>query len=83
MTAKVRERLFSGPKKEKGRHTITFQVGGSAPWYAHYYGGKLEDNTGGPQRLNPSRPNSSPEIKPETKDSEPEKEKDKQDVPNE
>lgn len=34
--------------KPVNRHTITFQVGGSAPFYAHYRDGRLEEKPSGP-----------------------------------
>jgi Flp pilus assembly protein CpaB len=35
----------ANPKSDVNRHTITFQVGGSMPYYAHFKNGKLEDAT--------------------------------------
>jgi len=47
------------------RHTITFQVGGGIPWYAHYRDGRLD---GGTPTQRGSAVNGSAEIKPVAKD---------------
>jgi pilus assembly protein CpaB len=50
--------------KDGSRHTITFQVGGGSPYYAHFRDGKLEDGFAAPAS-GPTQP--STEIKPRDK----------------
>ena len=52
--------------KDSSRHTITFQVGGSSPYYAHFRDGKLEDGFAAPA----SGTTPSTEIKPRDKPNE-------------
>ena len=59
------------PKASVTRHTITFQVGGSTPYYAHFRDGKLEDSTQPPvpttTGVTGGTPAPVPEIKPDNK----------------
>ncbi len=50
--------------KDVNRHTITFQVGGSSPYYAHFKDGKLEDSTQPPISAGNGAQPPSTEIKP-------------------
>ena len=49
-------------------HTITFQVGGSTPYYGRYKNGKLEDGGIPANPVGPADSSTSPEIVPEKKD---------------
>lgn len=62
--------IAKAPKTNANRHTITFQVGGTPPYYAHFRNNKLEESTQPPASTGAtgSTPaTTSPEIKPDNK----------------